>query len=143
MNKFFKLAIIISLALNVVLIALLVGEWPRRFDGGNRLGERIRRDVEKLPKPLRARFREKMEQARQGGMRQKLRQEREEAMRILAAEPFDEAAYDRQAKKIQEMRLEMAQRMSDNVKELARGLSHEERQALAEVLKHQPPDRRR
>jgi uncharacterized membrane protein len=143
MSKFFKLAIIISLALNVVLIGLLLGELPGRFDRGNRPGERIRRDVEKLPKPLRARFREKMEQARQGGMRQKLRQERDEALRILAAEPFDEAAYDRQAKKIQELRLEMAQRMSDNVKELARGLSLEERQALAEALKRQPPDRRK
>jgi len=143
MSKFFKLAIIISLALNVVLIGLLLGEWPRRSDRGKRPAERIRRDLEKLPAPLRARYRDKIEQARQSGMRQKMRQEREEAMRILAAEPFDEAAYDRQAKKIQEMRLEMAQRMSDNVKELARGLSHEERQALAEVLKHQPPDRRR
>jgi uncharacterized membrane protein len=139
MSKFFKLAVIISLTLNVILIGLLLGELPRRFDRGNRPGERIRRDVEKLPEPLRARFREKMEQARQGGMRQKLRQERDEAIRILAAEPFDEAAYDRQVKKIQELRLQMHQRMAENIKELAKGLPQEQRQALAEVLKRPPP----
>ena len=143
MSKFFKLAIIVSLTLNVVLIGLLLAEWPRRSDRGKRPAERIRRDLEKLPEPLRARYREKMEPARQSGLRQKMRRERDEAMRIFAAEPFDEAAYDRQVKKIQELRLEMAQRMSDNVKELAQELSHEERKALAEILKRPPPDRRR
>ncbi|MGH7768255.1 MAG: periplasmic heavy metal sensor [Candidatus Binatia bacterium] len=144
MSKKLKLAFIVSIVLNVLLAGVILGDLPRRFDRAPRSGERmIKRDLAALPEPLRTRFREKMEQARRSGMRAKIRQERNEAIRLLAAEPFDEAAFDRQVKKIQDLRLQMTQSMADSIKDLAKDLPQEERKALAEVLKRPPPRPRR
>jgi len=141
MNKKLKFVFLVSILANILLVGFLVGELPQRFDRGSRRGERMKRDLEKLPEPVRTQFREKMDEMRRtaGPVREKMSQERAEALRILAADPFDEAAYDRQVKKIQELRLRMAQRISDNVKEIAKGLPQEQRKALAEVLKRPPP----
>jgi uncharacterized membrane protein len=143
MSKKLKLAFIVSIVLNVLLAGVILGDLPRRFDRAPRTGDRIKRDLAALPEPLRTRFREKMEQARRSGMRAKIREERNEAIRLLAAEPFDEAAFDRQVKKIQDLRLQMTQRMADSVKDLAKDLPQNERKALAEVLKRPPPRTRR
>jgi uncharacterized membrane protein len=143
MTKKLKLVFIVSILLNVLLAGVILGELPRRFERNFRPGERLTRDLAKLPEPLREKFRDKMDQARASGARRQMREEREAALRILAAEPFDEAAYDRQVKRIQDLRLQTTQRMADSIKELAIDLPQEERKALVEVLKRPPPRSRR
>jgi Spy/CpxP family protein refolding chaperone len=63
---------------------------------------------------------------------------RNEAIRLLVAMPFDEAAYDRQVSKINELRLQMTKRMSDDMKDIVKGLPAEQRRAVAEILKRPP-----
>ena len=58
---------------------------------------------------------------------------------MLAAEPFDEAAYDRQVKKIDELREEMFKRMGAVIKQTVKELSPEERRMFADVLRRPPP----
>ena len=96
--------------------------------------------VEKLPEPLRARFRGKMERMREGSepIRDQIQQAREEAIRILIAEPFDGTAYDRQVSKIHELYGQRSRHMAEIVKEVAKDLPPEQRQVLAEVLKRPP-----
>src|SRR5688572_18761803 len=134
MNKILKLSFLVSIVLNVLLIGMVLGNLPNRFDSGFRPEGRITRDLEKLPEPVRSRFREKVEQMRESrdAMRDQMSAARNEALRLLAAEPFDETAYDRKVKEIQQFRLQRAQRMSENIKEVAKGLPLEQRKALAE-----------
>ena len=64
---------------------------------------------------------------------------RDEAIRVLGADPFDEAAYDRQLSKIDDLQLQMFKKMGQVVKEIAKELSPEERRLFAQVLRRPPP----
>jgi Spy/CpxP family protein refolding chaperone len=72
-------------------------------------------------------------------LREQMRQARNEAIRLLVAEPFDEAAYDGQLVKVNELRGQMSKRMSDDMKDLVKGLPPEQRTAVGELLKRPPP----
>jgi len=64
---------------------------------------------------------------------------RDEALRLLSTEPFDEAAYDRQVKKIDELREEMFKRMGQVIKQTVKELSPDERRMFADLLRRPPP----
>ena len=137
MNAKLKFAFLASLLVNVFLVGVLLGELPHRFDEGLSREERMEKALEKLPEPLRARLRGKLERMREGSerIRDQIQEAREEAIRILIAEPFDGTAYDRQVSKIHELHGQRSQRMAELVKEVAKDLPPEQRQVLAEVLK--------
>ena len=140
MNGKLKFAFLASLLLNVFLVGLFLGEVPHCFDERLSREERMEKAIEKLPEPLRARFREKLDRMREGSeqLRDQIQEAREEAIRILVAEPFDETMYDRQVNKIHELYGQRSQRMAAIVKDVAKELSPEQRQVLAEVLKRPP-----
>lgn len=141
MNAKLKFAFLASLLVNVFLVGILLGELPHRFEERLSREERMEKAIEALPEPLRARFRGKLERMREGSeqLRDQIQEAREEAIRILVAEPFDGPAYDRQVNKIHELYGQRSQRMAEIVKEVAKDLSPEQRQVLAEVLKRPPP----
>lgn len=141
MNAKLKFAFLASLLVNVFLVGVLLGELPRRFEEGVSREDRMEKEIEKLPEPLRAQFREKMERMSEGSeqLRNQIQEAREEALRILIAEPFDGTAYDRQVSKIHGLYGQRAKRMAELVKEVAKDLPPEQRQLLAEVLKRPPP----
>jgi uncharacterized membrane protein len=86
-------------------------------------------------------MRENMEQSRKADepTLAEIRQAREEALRIMAAEPFDEGAYDRQVSKISELRRGMFQHMSDNIKAIVKTLPPDQRKAVADLFSRPPP----
>ena len=140
MNTKLKFAFLASLLVNVFLVGILLGELPHHFDEGVSREERMEKAIGKLPESLQARFREKMERMREGSeqLRDQIQEAREEAIRILIAEPFDGTTYDRQVNKIHELYGQRSQRMAEIVKEVAKDLSPEQRQVLADVLKRPP-----
>jgi uncharacterized membrane protein len=140
MNKKLKIAFLVSIIANVLLLGVVLGSLPQRFEGRPSFQDRLKADLKKLPEPTRTRFRESMDSMRRAGepLRQEMQQAREEAIRILTGEPFDEAAYDRQVNKIQQLRLQLGKQMSDNMKELAKSLPPEDRKELAKVLSRPP-----
>ena len=71
--------------------------------------------------------------------REQMRQARNEAIRLLVAEPFEEATYERQLIKVDELRRQRTKRMSDEMKELVKGLPPEQRSAVGEMLKRPGP----
>jgi len=94
-----------------------------------------------LPEPAQSKLRGKFAQIRAVGdpLREQIEQARAETLRLLSAEPFDEAAYDRQVSKLEEARAEIFRRTGAVVKQTLKELSAEERRMFAEVLRRPPP----
>ena len=141
MNTKLKSAFIGSIVLNVLLLGIFFGTLSPGFGRESSRRERLTAEIEKLPEPARSRFRDKMAQLRAADdpLREQMRQARNQAIDLLVAEPLDEAAYDKQLIQISQLRGQISQRVSDDLKELVRGLPPEHRAAVGEVLKRPTP----
>lgn len=143
MSRKVKLAFLASIIVNVLLIGVIVGHFPRSFDRDSSRQERMERALKGLPEPAQKRFREKIERMRAESepMRNQTRQARDEAIRILTTEPFDEGAYDRQVSKVNELRVQMTKTLAKSFKEFAKELPSDQRHLLAEMLQQPPAGR--
>ncbi len=139
MNKKFKIAFLISLLLNLVLIGVLMGEgWHK--------ASRMRASIEEeqallaLPENRQQEFSSLREELRKDGeaTREAIREVRRDTVRILTADVFDENAYQANLEKIRELRAQQMQRMSESVKKLASTWSATERAALAKLMRRPP-----
>ena len=142
MNRSLRIAFALSLLANVLLLGFLIGGLPHRFGRESR-EQRMDAVLHQLPAPTQQQFRERMEQNRaaDAARREQIRAAREHTIEILLAEPFDAAAYDAEVAKIDELRGQGSRQMAMTVKDVATGLSLEQRRILAELLKG-PPGRR-
>ncbi len=141
MNHTLKVVLLVSLIANVLLLGFVLGAAPRRLEERPSFRDRVKADIEKLPEPARTKMRENMEQTRKTDepMFAEIRQAREETLKIIAADPFDEAAYDRHVNRISELRASMFRHMSDNIKAIVKTLPAEQRKAVADLFKRPPP----
>jgi uncharacterized membrane protein len=142
MTKALKLVFLGSLVLNLVLLGVILGQVPRGLETTpSTRTQRMEEALKKVPEPAQSRLREKFAQIRavNDPLRQQIDEARAETLRLLAAERFDEAAYDRQVSKIEELRGEMFKRMGQDFKQTAKEFSAEERRMLADVLRRPPP----
>lgn len=141
MSKTLRLVFLASLVLNILLLGVLLGRVPTGMEATPSRQQRMEQGLKKLSEPAQSRIREKFQNIRAAGdpVRAQLDEARAEALRILGTEPFDEAAYDQQIKKIDGLREEMFKRTGQVVKQTAKELSAEERRMFAEVLRRPPP----
>jgi uncharacterized membrane protein len=142
MTKTVKLAFLASLVLNLLLLGVILGQVPRGLEPTPPTRQqRMEEALKKVPEPAQSRFRDKFAQMRASTdpLRRQIDEARGETLRLLSADPFDEAAYDRQVSKIEELRAEMFKRMGQKFKETATEFSPEERRMLADVLRRPPP----
>ena len=141
MNRSLKVIFLVSLIANVLLLGIVLGAAPHRLEEPPSFRDRVKADIEKLPEPARTKMRENMEQTRKTDEPRfaEIRQAREETLKIIAAEPFDEAAYDRQVDRISELRRGMFQHMSDNIKSIVKTLPPDQRKAVADLFRRPPP----
>jgi uncharacterized membrane protein len=142
MTKALKLVFLGSLVVNLVLLGVILGQVPRGLETTpSTRTQRMEEALKKVPEPAQSRFREKFAQIRavNDPLRQQIDEARAETLRLLAAEQFDEAAYDRQVSKIGELRAEMFKHMGQNFKQTANEFSADERRMLADVLRRPPP----
>jgi uncharacterized membrane protein len=139
MSKAVKLLFVVSLVLNFLLLGVFLGRLPRDVGFGRQ--QRLEQTLKNLPEPSRARLRDKFNQMRAAAdpLREQIRVAREQALRILGADPFDEAAYDRQVSQFDDLQLQMFKRMAQVTKEITQGLSPEERRLFADMLRRPPP----
>ena len=144
MSKTLRLVFLASLVLNIILLGVIVGHLPRSLDGASSRRQQMEQALQNLPDPIEARFREKFQQIRAAGdpVRKQMDAARDEALRLLSTEPFDEAAYDRQVRKIDELREEMFKRMGQVIKQTVKELSPDERRMFADLLRRPPPPSR-
>jgi uncharacterized membrane protein len=144
MNTKLKIAFVVSIILNVLLLGIFFGTLSPGFGRESSRRERLSAEIQKLPEPARSRFRDKMAQLRSADdpLREQIRQARNQAIDLLIAEPLDEAAYDNQLAKISQLRGQMSKRVAKDLKELVRGLPPEQRAAVGGMLKRpEPPPR--
>lgn len=141
MNRNIKLAFIASLILNVLLVGVLLGQSPRRFDRGTMRQQRMDQALKDLPEAAQTRLREKFQQLRAAAdpLFEQIRKNEEQAVQLLGKEPFDESAYDHQVSKITEMRVEMTKKLSQVVKDASKDLSADERTRFTQFLRRPPP----
>jgi len=142
MTKALKLVFLGSLVLNLMLLGVILGQVPRGLEATpSTRTQRMEEALKKVPEPAQSRFREKFAQIRASSdpLRQQIDEARAETLRLLSADPFDEAAYDRQVSKIGELRAEMFKRMGQDFKQTAKEFSPKERRMLADVLRRPAP----
>ena len=141
MNRNIKFAFIASLILNVLLIGVLLGHSPRRFDRGTMRQQRMDQALKDLPEAAQTRLREKFQQLHAAAepLFEQIRKNEEQAVQLLGKEPFDETAYDRQVSKITEMRVEITKKLSQVAKDASKDLSADERARFTQFLRRPPP----
>ena len=64
MSQKTKLAFIASIVLNVLLVGVLLGQSPRRFDPGSMREQRMEQAIKDLPAASQTRLRERFKQLR-------------------------------------------------------------------------------
>src|SRR4051812_13948544 len=140
MNRTLKTAFLVSLIANLLLVGVVLGALPHRLAARSSFRDRFRTDIEKLPEPARSRMRESIEATHKAEepLLAEIGRARDDALHIISAEPFDEAAYDRQVGRISELRNAMFKRMSDNIKNTIKELPVDQRRAVAELFKRPP-----
>jgi Spy/CpxP family protein refolding chaperone len=127
MNTKIKSAFIASLVLNVLLLGIFFGTLSPGFGRESSRRERLTAEIEKLPEPA------------DDPLREQMRQRRNQAIELLVAEPFDQAAYDAQLVKINQLRGQMSKRVAEDLKQLVRELPPDQRAAVGDMLKRPPP----
>jgi uncharacterized membrane protein len=141
MSKTIRILIISSLILNVLLIGIIIGSMSDRL---------FRKDFPmrkppafglKLPPDKGKLFSDTMEKAfrENDHIRKQMDEARERVLSTLSAPEFDEAAYQAETVKLEELRCVMMQRFADATRELAKQFNQEERKVLAEHLRQPPP----
>jgi uncharacterized membrane protein len=133
MNQKLKWIVLASILLNALLVGILFGQLPRRMDRDVYRQQIMEQAVKKLPESTRDPFRQKLADMRAAAepIRSQIREARDESIRIVTTEPFDESAFDRQVKKINDLRVQMA----NILKEAAKNLPPDQRRALGETMK--------
>ncbi|HEX7232510.1 MAG TPA: periplasmic heavy metal sensor [Candidatus Binatia bacterium] len=137
MSKAAKLVFLASLILNIMLLGVILGHVPRSFSGTPSRQERMEQGLKKLPEPAQSHIRAVFARIRAAGdpARDQMEASRAEALRLLAAEPFDESAYDREVAKFDQSREQMFKQFGQAIKEATKELSPDERRMFAEILR--------
>ena len=141
MNRTARIVFVISIILNVLMLGVIVGQSPRRFVPGAMRQQRLDQVLKNLPEAEQSRLRERFQKLRTAAdpMFGEIRQAEDQAVDLLGRETFDEAAYDRQVSKINEMRQNMTKQLAQVVKDAIKDLSASERRHFADLLRRPPP----
>jgi uncharacterized membrane protein len=141
MNRTVRIALVISIILNMLMLGVILGQSPRRFAPGALRQQRVEQTLKDLPAAEQARLRERLQKLRAAAdpLFGQIRQAEAEAVDLLGRETFDEATYDRQVGKINEMRLSMTNQLAQLVKDATKDLSAAERRRFADLLRRPPP----
>jgi uncharacterized membrane protein len=144
MSKTVKILILSSLVLNILLVGFIIGNVSHRLFREDSLRRRPPEIAVKLPPEKEKLFLETMEKVKteNRAIRRQIREARQRIFSILTAPQFDEASYQTEADKLQELRGLMMKGLSNATKGLAKQLNQDERKALVEYLRRPPREER-
>jgi uncharacterized membrane protein len=139
MNRNLKIFLLASLLANALLIGIVAGQFSHGRLGLDFLRPRTswEEKLTTLPEETRQRVRQAMEKFQQDTkpLREELGQARKETAHLLETEPFDKDAWQNNFKHVQDLRAQMALRMADTIKELAKTMPLEQRSSLVNILR--------
>jgi len=141
MNRTARITFVTSIILNVLLIGILLGQTPHRFDRGALRQQRFDQALKDLPEAEQNRLRERFQKIRAAAdpLFGQIRKAEDEVVQLLGKEKFDEAAYDKQVSQINELRQNMTRQLSQVVKDATKDLSASERRRFADLLRRPAP----
>ncbi|MGI9533653.1 MAG: periplasmic heavy metal sensor [Thermodesulfobacteriota bacterium] len=137
MSSRVKIILTISVILNFFFIGLIVGHYSGKYYMyknfryfGTEIGERLSPENERM---LKQTMRNLHKETRDS--RKKIKKSRKELSRIITAPTFDEKKYDETVLKLHNLHTQMALKLSEATKKLAKEFNQEERKVIAEILK--------
>lgn len=138
MNRRVIFVLAVSVAVNLLFAGMLLGHLLHRLMPPPPFN--VAAELQKLPGEKRALFSSIMEPAKQrmDAERTQIDNAKKEALRLLKTEPFSEDAYLTQTRRINDMRTQMKRHIDEAVAKLARQLTQDERDVLAEIASHPP-----
>jgi uncharacterized membrane protein len=141
MNRTARIVFVISIILNVLMLGVIVGQSPRRFAPSAMRQQRLDQALKNLPEAEQSRLRERFQKLRTAAdpLFGQIRQAEDQAVDLLGKETFDEAAYDSQVNKINEIRQNVTKQLAQVVKDATKDLSAAERRHFADLLRRPPP----
>jgi uncharacterized membrane protein len=141
MNRTARITFVASIILNALLIGVLLGQSPQRFNARAARQQRVDQVLKNLPEAEQVRLRERLQKLRAAAdpLFGQIRQAEDEALELLGRDTFDAAAYDQQVRKINELRQNMTKQLSQLVKDIIKDLSVVERRRFADLLRRPPP----
>ncbi len=143
MNRKIKVFIIISVMLNVLFIGLFFGSTLKHKGFGHEKPMAAILSKAQIPADRSSLIEKQINSIFENGRgsRKEMEEMRGIAFNILAAENFDDVAYQAQMDKMFDMRNQQRKNMSEEIKNLAKQLDQKERLALAEILRDMPKKR--
>jgi len=141
MGQRFKLVLLISLALNLLLLGGVVGYFARGCAMPQRSFQSPPRVAEQLSPEKREVFDRAMkslgERSRETG--RQIEQKRMEIQAVLTAEHFDPQAFTQKSQELHQLHGQMKGLMDQTLQELASQFNPQERRLLADLMRPPPP----
>jgi uncharacterized membrane protein len=137
MSKHLKWALVASLAFNVLLAGMVIGQCTRPGWHDGPMQIKMRDISPEARKKVRAEMDNMFEQKKD--LMPQIKQARRELVTLLSADQFDKAAYHAKLVELQKMQREFYQGMGQSIAKLAETMSKDERVALAAEMERGPP----
>jgi uncharacterized membrane protein len=141
MGKTMKILISSSLLLNVLLIGVVIGSISNRLFKEDFPKRRPPELTKRLPPDKETLFMEVMAKvdSENREVHRQIEKAREKVLSVLSAPEFDEAAFQAETTKLDELHGLIMQRFAKATNELAKQMNQEERKGLAEIFRRPPP----
>jgi uncharacterized membrane protein len=140
MSSGIKPALAVSVALNVLLAGMLLGDLSHRYIAPPPASFDVASQLSRLPPQKRSLYDTVMGAAKRkmDAERAEIDNEKKLALGILKAEPFNAEAYLKQVQRINDLHVQMKQHVAQAVAELAKQMTQQERDIVAEIVSHPP-----
>lgn len=137
MNKHLKWIMIASLALNILLAGMVIGQCTRPGWHDGPIQIKMRDVSKEARKKVRAEMDNMFEQKKD--LMPQIKQARRDLVTLLSADQFDKTAYYAKLGELQKMQRSFYQGMGQSIAKLAETMSKDERMALAAEMERGPP----
>ena len=140
MSKGLRIFIAVSVLLNVLLIGILIGTFSHTFLGRMDKGKRALMFLKDLPPEKRDMVIETMKDMKKESRetRKKIRMKRDEVIDVFSAPEFDAALFDQKVAEMHALMGEVTTEIAGETKKIASELNHEEREAMADIIRRGP-----
>jgi uncharacterized membrane protein len=140
MSKGLKIFIAVSVLLNVLLLGIVIGTFSHTFVGRMEKGKRALMFLKDLPPEKRDMVIETMKDMKKESRetRKKIKQKKNEVIDVFSAPEFDSKLFDRKVAEMHALMGEVTAGIADETKKIAAELNHEERKAIADIIRRGP-----
>lgn len=140
MSKGLKIFLAVSVLLNVLLLGILIGTFSHTFVGRMEKGKRALMFLKDLPPEKRDMVIETMKEMKKESRetRKEIRKKRDEVLDVFSAPEFDAELFDRKVAEMHALMGEVTSEIAGETKKIAAELNHEERKAIADMIRRRP-----